>query len=291
MIMPLDITTARVLPRPLPPSALDLLVTASMRAGRARHLRDLLAGADADGAVYLSGGPDVVRTAIGRDVDPQLYLAYRDIASPRRKVRQPSGVAEGAGAWFGDLIVYTAAHLGSGPDLGRSLGHWNTPAQLEIFQCLSGRILMLHTNVDHDGNSTMDYHVCRAGDHVVIPFGAWHLTAVLDAPATVFNIYTDVTDLLSGHTSREAVDRDLKYRVAPAPELTIARMDSTIAAVGSRRELTERPLRRGEAPDWAEALLMPSGLAALYRHATDAELARLEHAAYAGRRPVPATVS
>ena len=138
----------------------------------------------------------------------------------------------------------------------------------------------------------MDYHVCQAGDHVVIPFGAWHLTVVLDAPAAVFNVYTDVADLLNGHTSREAVDSDLKYRAAPAPALTIARTASEIAVVGSSRELTERPVRRGEFPSWAEALLMPSGLAALYRHAPAAELARLqEHAAHFGHHPVPATAS
>lgn len=291
MITPLDIPTARVSPRMLPPSGLDLLVAASTREGRARHLRDLLTGADADGSVYLVS-PDEVRATINRGIDPQLYLAYRDIAAPRPKTSQPIDVAEGTHAWFADLVVYTASNLGHGPELGRSLGHWNTPAQVEIFQCLFGRVLMLHTNTDDDGNSTMDYHVCEAGDHVVIPFGAWHLTVVLDAPAAVFNIYTDVADLLTGHTSREAVDSDLKYRAAPAPELTIARTASEIAVVGSSHEFTERPLRRGKFPNWAEALLMPSGLAALYRHAPAAELTRLqEHAAHFGRRPVPAAAS
>lgn len=289
MITPLDIPTARVAPRLLPPSGLDLLVAASTCEGRARHLRDLLAGADADGSVYLAN-PDEVRAMLLHGIDPQLYLAYRDIAAPRPKTDQTIADADGTHAWFADLVVYTAANLGHSPELGRSLGHWNTAAQVEIFQCLSGRVLMLHTNIDDDGNSTMDYHVCQAGDHVVIPFGAWHLTAVLDAPAVVFNIYTDVADLRTGHTSREAVDSDLKYRAAPAPELTIARTASEIAVVGSSRELTERPLRRGEFPSWAEALLMPSGLAALYRHAPAAELARLqEHAAHFGHRPVLAT--
>jgi hypothetical protein len=291
MIMPLEIATARVSPRPLPPGGLDLLVAASAREGRARHLRDLLAGADADGSVYLAN-PDEARASLNRGIDPQLYLAYRDILAPRHKAGQPSDVAEGAGAWFADLVVYTVANLGGSPELGRALGHWNTAAQVEIFQCLSGRVLMLHTNIDDDGNSTMDYHVCRAGDHVVIPFGSWHLTVVLDAPAAVFNIYTDVADLLTGHTSRDAAETDLKYRAAPAPELTIARTASTIAVVGSRHELTERPLRRGTAPSWAEALLLPSGLAALYRHAPDAELARLqEHAAHFGHRRTPVTAS
>ncbi|CRK55226.1 hypothetical protein [Alloactinosynnema sp. L-07] len=289
MITPLAIPTARVSPRPLPPSSLDLLVAASTREGRARHLRDLLTGADADGSVYLVN-PKEVRAMLNHGIDPQLYLAYRDIIAPRPKTGQPLNGAAGTHAWFADLVVYTAANLNDSPELGRSLGHWNTPAQVEIFQCLSGRVLMLHTNIDDDGRSTMDYHVCRAGDHVVIPFGAWHLTVVLDAPAAVFNVYTDVADLLTGHTSREAVDSDLKYRVAPAPELTITRTASKIAVVGSERELTERPLRHGESPSWAEALLMPSGLAALYRHAPAAELARLEeHAAHFGHRPVPAT--
>lgn len=291
MITPLDIPTARVSPRPLPPSSLDLLAAATIREGRTRHLRDLLTGTDADGSVYLVN-PDEVRAMLHRGIDPQLYLAYRDIAAPRPKTCQPIDGAEGTHAWFADLVVYTAANLGGSPELGRSLGHWNTSAQIEIFQCLSGRVLMLHTNIDDDGNSTMDYHVCRAGDHVVIPFGAWHLTVVLDAPAAVFNVYTDVADLLNGHTSREAVDSDLKYRAAPAPALTIARTASEIAVVGSSHKLTERPVRRGEFPSWAGALLMPYGLAALYRHAPAAELARLEeHAAHFGHRPVPATAS
>jgi hypothetical protein len=291
MITPLDIPMARVSPCPLPPGGLELLVAASAREGRARHLRDLLAGADADGSVCLAHS-DEVRAMLNRGIDPHLYLAYRDIAAPRSKTGQPIDGAHGTCAWFADLVVYTAANLGGSPELGRSLGHWNTPAQVEIFQCLSGRVLMLHTNIDDDGNSTMDYHVCRAGDHVVIPFGAWHLTVVLDAPAAVFNIYTDVADLLTGHTSREAVDSDLKYRVAPAPELTVARTASKVAVVGSSRELTERPLRHGEFPSWAEALLMPSGLAALYRHAPAAELVRLQdHAAHFGHRRVSATAS
>jgi hypothetical protein len=291
MITPLDIATARVSPCPLPPSGLDLLVAASAREGRARHLSDLLAGADAGGSVCLAN-PDQLRATINRGSDPQLYLAYRDIVAPRLKADPPNNVADGALMWFADLVVYTATNLGGGPELGRSLGHWNTPAQVEIFQCLSGRVLMLHTNIDDDVNSTMDYHVCQAGDHVVIPFGAWHLTVVLDAPAAVFNIYTDVADLLTGHTSREAADSDLKYRVAPAPELTIARTASTIALAGAGRELAERPLRCGESPSWADALLLPSGLAALFRHAPAVELARLqEHAVYFGRRPVPAATS
>lgn len=291
MITLLDIPTARVPPRPLPPSALDLLVAAATRDGRARHLRDLLRGADADGSVYLVD-PDEVRAMLDRGIDPQLYLAYRDIAAPRPTTDQPIDVTDDTHTWFADLVVYTAAQLGDSQEVGRSVGHWNTPAQVEIFQCLSGRVLMLHTDVDDDGNSIMNYHVCRAGDHVVIPFGAWHLTVVLDAPAAVFNVYTDVADLLTGHTSREAVDSDLKYRAAPAPELTIVRTASEIAVVGSRGELIERPLRRGESPSWAEALLVPSGLAALYRHAPVAELARLqEHASCFGCRPVPATAS
>lgn len=290
MITPLDIPTAHA-SRSLPASGLDLLVAASAREGRARHLRDLLTGADADGSAYLLH-PDQVRAMLNHGIDPQLYLAYRDIAAPRPKTGQPREDTDGTHAWFADLVVYTAEHLAGSTELGRSLGHWNTPAQIEIFQCLSGRVLMLHTSIDAHGNPTMDYHVCRAGDHVVIPFGAWHLTVVLDAPAAVFNIYTDVTDLLTGHTSRETVDSDQKYRAAPAPELTIARTAAGIAAVGSRRELTERPLRRGEFPSWAEALLMPSGLAALYHHAPAAELARLqEHAVHFGHRPIPAATS
>lgn len=289
LTIPLDIAAARVGFCPLPPRGLDLLVAASARHGRARHLSDLLAGADANRSVYLAHA-DQAQSALHRGVNPQLYLAYRDIVRPRRKPRQRTGTAAGAGQWFADLVVYTAPSLGEGPELGRSIGHWNTPAQVEIFQCLSGRVLMLHTN-DDDG-PTLDYQVCGAGDHVVIPFGAWHLTVVLDAPAAVFNIYTDIAELLVGHTSRDAADSDLKYRAAPAPELTIVRTASSIAVAGTRQELNRRRLRRGECPNWAKTLLAPSGLAAIYQHAPDTDLARLqEHAVRFGSRPVPVAAS
>lgn len=288
MITPLDVATARATPRRLPENALDLLIAASAREGWARHLGDLLAGAEAAGSVYLANA-DAVRSKLARGINPQLYLAYRDIMSPRLKAGQPSNVAMGAAHWFADLVVYTARRLTAGPELGRSIGHWNTPAQVEVFQCLSGRVLMLHTNVDDDGISTMDYHVCEAGDHVVIPFGAWHLTVVLDAPAAVFNIYTDVADLLTGHTSRAAASSDLKYRAAPAPELTVARTASSFAVIGSRRELSRRPVRHGELPASAKALLEPSGLAALYQHGCDADLSRLQELATNVGRVVLAT--
>ena len=110
MITPLDIPTARVSPCPLPPGGLDLLVAASAREGRARHLRDLLTGADADGSVYLAHS-DEVRAMLNRGIDPQLYLAYRDIAAPRPKTGQPIDGAEGTHTWFADLVVYTAAFI------------------------------------------------------------------------------------------------------------------------------------------------------------------------------------
>jgi hypothetical protein len=149
------------------------------------------------------------RSLLDRGVDPQLYRAYRDVVAPRPKPGQISGVAAGADAWFADLVVYSAATVAGGPELGRSLGHWNTPAQLELFQCLTGRVLMLHTNTDERGRRTLDVQVCVAGDHVVIPFGAWHLTAVLDAPAVVFNIYTDATLLAVGDQGAGEGDLDL----------------------------------------------------------------------------------
>jgi hypothetical protein len=147
---------------------------------------------------------------------------------------------------------------------------------------------MLHTDTGDNGGSTVDFHVCEAGDHVVVPFGAWHLTAVLDAPAAVFNIYTDATSLLAGHTSRDAATcSELKYHAAPAPEITVVRAESQVALLGSTTAMAERPVRRGALPDWAQVLLEPSGLAAFYQHAPDAELASLqEHALRHAHRPV-----
>jgi hypothetical protein len=272
--------------RTLPPGGADLLAAALPSVGRACQLSDLLGGVDSAGSVYLADAA-TARSLLDRGVDPQLYRAYRDVVAPRPKPGQLSGVSAGAGAWFADLVVYSAATLADGPELGRSLGHWNTPAQIEIFQCLTGRVLMLHTNIDDLGRATVDLHLCQTGDHVVIPFGAWHLTAVLDAPAVVFNIYTDATPLLAGHTSRDAATRaELKYHTAPAPEIAVVRTESGIALTGASPELTEQAVRPGDVPSWARKVLEPSGLAALYQHAPDAELTRLqEHALRHGNPP------
>lgn len=278
MITVLDLDTGPAARRTPPPGGADLIAAALSSAGRARHLSDLLRGVDA-GSVYLADAA-AARSLLERGVDPQLYRAYRDVIAPRPKPDQNAGVPAGAGAWFADLVVYSAATLADGPELGRSLGHWNTPAQIEVFQCLTGRVLMLHTNTDDHGHRTIEVHVCAAGDHVVIPFGAWHLTAVLDAPAVVFNIYTDAAPLPGRHTSRDAATHaDLKYHTTPAPEIAVVRTESGIALTGAAQELAEHAVRSGDPPGWVQRLLEPSGLAELYQHGPDSELARLQEQA------------
>ncbi|WP_159945677.1 MULTISPECIES: hypothetical protein [unclassified Nocardiopsis] len=76
--------------------------------------------------------------------------------------------------------------------MNRSIGHWNTSAQLEVFEVLSGRALMIIAWHSASGAPMLNWQVCGHGDLVAVPFGAWHQTSVLDGPACVFSIYTDL---------------------------------------------------------------------------------------------------
>lgn len=96
----------------------------------------------------------------------------------------------------------------------------------------------------------------------------------------VFNIYADAAPLPGGHTSRDAATHpELKYHTAPAPEIAVVRTKSGFALTGAARELAENAVRSGDPPGWVQRLLEPSGLAALYQHGPDSELARLQEQA------------
>ncbi|GAA4256602.1 cupin domain-containing protein [Dactylosporangium darangshiense] len=237
--------------------------------GVKRRLSDLLIRRAAGGAVHLTAAA----TAPGVD-DPLLYTAYRDVLPPRQLAQT---------VWFADLVVYQPGDLPGG-ELHRSIGHWNTPSQLEVFQCLTGRILMITAWRAAMGDPIVRLQVCTAGELCAVPFGAWHLTCVLDGPAAVFNIYTDLPHRDHGagqHVSPSgAIHEVAKYAAGEPVELTAVRASSGFMVMGSERGLsvwgTGEP---GAAPAWLPPLLAGRDLPQFYAAATDTELDRLRVAA------------
>ncbi|CAO5174588.1 Glucose-6-phosphate isomerase [Frankia sp. AiPs1] len=200
-----------------------------------------------------------VETALEAGEDPLLYEAYRDVAPARH-------------GWRADLVVYQPGTLPDGQP-HRSIGHWNPPTQLEIFQILSGTTLMLVAGHRPDGSRYVHQVTTRAGDVTVVPFGAWHLTYVLDGPAAVFNIYTDIhLDPDDAHSRQD----DAKYRRAAAPGLVIVRDGETVlpvTAMDSQRDDDLPPLP--ELPPWPGSWPRRIGLADLHRHASQDDWAAL----------------
>ncbi|MGH3769316.1 MAG: hypothetical protein ACRDTX_29920 [Pseudonocardiaceae bacterium] len=248
----------------------DLIVGGVAREGTARRLSDLLSGIPEDGSAPSTHLADVAaaRAAVARGENSLLYHAYRDVLAPRGA---PTGY------WFADLVIYQGGELPGSRELTRSVGHWNTAAQSEVFQCLSGRVLILSSTRDAAGQFGLRYQVCGPGDIAIIPLGAWHLTAVLAGPAAVFNIYTDADTPAPGHGSRDAAQQDqLKYHARTAVKIAVIRWGAGNAISGEPSELgTYSPIRQVSAPDWVRGMLEPEGLAAFYQHAADTELARL----------------
>jgi len=250
---------------PLAIAAATLLNNAGV--GVDRHLSDLLAaGAEHAPACYLAD-PDAARAA---RTNPLLYTAHRDILPPKQ--------AQGT-EWFADLVVYQPSHLPGG-ELNRSIGHWNTPAQLEVFEVLSGQVLMITAGYSASGAPVLHWQVCMPGDLVAVPFGAWHQTAVLDGPATVFNIYADLPGIPQQHTSRHAAHHaDVKYRSSAPVEITAIRTGTGFALAGSRHGQEHWGAGRQTAePPWLREAVGPGGLVDL-TFASDDRLALLEDAA------------
>ncbi|OEJ22138.1 hypothetical protein AR457_40375 [Streptomyces agglomeratus] len=241
--------------------------------GADRHLSDLLAtAANGAPACYLAD-PGAARTARDAGNDPVLYTAHRDILPPTR--------ALGAD-WFADLCVYRPGRLPGG-ELNRSIGHWNTPAQLEVFEVLSGRVLMITAWHDPSGTPVLNWQACGPGDLVAVPFGAWHQTSLLDGPATVFNIYTDLPGTEQHHTSRHAAQHaEIKYRSSAPVEITAIRAGTGFTLTGSRRGRNRwgRGVRAVE-PAWLRKAVGPDGLVALHTSACADQLSGLVNAARA----------
>src|SRR5581483_11135799 len=86
--------------------------------------------------------------------------------------------------WHADLIEYRGGVLISG-ELFRSTGHWNKAQQIEIFQTLCGRVVMLVAGYGHNKQQYLHHYMCQAGDICIVPPGAWHITYVLTHHAQV----------------------------------------------------------------------------------------------------------
>lgn len=236
------------------------LLTARARLARPRRLSDLLACTEAAPAsVYLAD----VSAARAVGTDRLLYTAYRDILTPRRTLDGP---------WFADLVVYEPGSLPGG-ELHRSTGHWNTPDQLEIFQCLTGRVLMLTATEGSDGRQVR-YQECGPGDLAAVPFGAWHLTFVLDGPAAVFNLYTDIPALAhGGHSSRAAAKQPrLKYARTAPPLTALAEAGGFRLSGADELVASARP---ASSSDWIGTADLPG----FFTAASTAELRALTHRA------------
>ncbi|SBT40797.1 hypothetical protein [Micromonospora narathiwatensis] len=245
-------------------SAAALTVLPEHGAGAGFRLSDLLARyRDGENKVFVS---DAVLHHGTRD-DPLLYTAHRDVL-PRRHALDTD--------WFADLVEYQPGVLPGG-ELHRSTGHWNTPAQLEVFQTLTGRTLMITAWRTAAGQPVLRYQECHAGALAVIPFGGWHLTLVLEGPAEVFNIYAELP-VAGNPTERVDCDAD-KYRRALAVEITAVRASdgfqltgAGLAAWGTARQAVE--------PTWLRQALGAASLPEFYSTAHGSALAALARYAH-----------
>ena len=136
--------------------------------------------------------------------DPVLYAAYRDV--------QTRHISPDGGTWRADEVHYASGALPSGEAV-RSIGHWNTPDQIEVFQVLSGRVIILVAMADHpEYLSVAEY---GPGVQCVIPPGAFHLTYSPWEPSVVFNVY-HVPDDADGRAAEHG-----KYERDTPPPFTV----------------------------------------------------------------------
>jgi hypothetical protein len=244
--------------------------------GTPRHLSQMLGPRDA-GPFFLDA--TTLQHAIYTDDDPLMYDAYRDIL-PRRPI--PSGSGTTRVGWSADLVIYQGGVLQTGEPI-RSTGHWNTPNQLEIFQTLTGRNLMIVAGWRADGSRYIYRQISGPGDVVVVPFGAWHLTYVLDGPAAVFNIYADRHGVPQQHSSRAASEDDeFKYRHREPVRVAARDGDGGLRVIGPDAAAIRwgHPRDLDGIPQWFNEHLGPeTALADLYITGSVGRLAQLMDAA------------
>ncbi len=178
--------------------------------------------------------------------DRVLYTAYRNV-----QVRELSE----DGLWHADEVRYESGILDNNEPV-RSIGHWNKPDQVEVFQVTSGRVMMVVVprspeNVVYAANYS-------PGEFCVIPLGAFHLTYSPWTVSTVFNI-----------SFEGASPPDQKYDRHPAPDV------SAVHESG-RLRLEMPPKMSVETDQLAPALnSVPSTLAKFLSAAQPTELAEL----------------
>jgi hypothetical protein len=200
-----------------------------------------------------AGGPDVfladrhaAEAAVAGGSDPVLYRAWRDVLPTR-------GTLLGGGlAWSADLVVYQDGTLPRGEPF-RSTGHWNPGGQVEVFQVLTGRALIVTATASAAGRLLVEYRECGPGDVAVVPLAAWHLTYVLDGPAMVFNVYTSQAS--SNGAARGAGPSKYRSARGPAP-VAVIRQGSALAFIRGSADLGD-PVAV-TCPQWARDFL-PAG--------------------------------
>lgn len=233
--------------------------------GTSRRLSDLLDLHRSPGRPVFLTSSAVRRAGTG---DPVMYAAWRDVLPPR--------TATGT-EWSADLVIYQPGELPGG-ELHRSTGHWNSHAQLEIFQTVSGRTLMITAWRDSDGGPALRYQECGPGGLAAVPFGAWHLTLVLEGPAAVFNLYCDLpgTGPAAAAARQAAACGQEKYRSGPAVEVTARRAGRGFALTGSARGLSTWGSAEPTAePGWLRGVIGREPLSAFFATAAPAALDRL----------------
>ncbi|GAA1691578.1 hypothetical protein GCM10009745_41150 [Kribbella yunnanensis] len=175
-----------------------------------------------------------------------LYTAYRNV--------QIQEISDG-GFWHADEVHYESGSLETSEPV-RSIGHWNKPDQVEIFQVTSGRVMMIV--VPRSPVDVIYAANYAAGDSCVIPLGAFHLTYSPWTASTVFNI-----------SFEGAAPPDQKYDRHPAPEIS--------AVLESNRIRLETPAGMSVKTDQLSPVLssVPSDLAKFLCAARPSDLAEL----------------
>jgi hypothetical protein len=112
------------------------------------------------------------------------------------------------------------------------------------------------TAIEGPSGPQVRYQECDPGDLAAVPFGAWHLTLVLDGPAAVFNLYTDVPGLAQvGHSSRAAA-KEPRLKYARPPLALTALADGDGYRLSGADELVAAA-RAAEPPSWIGTADLP----------------------------------
>jgi hypothetical protein len=255
-----------------------------------RRLSDLIPPPGTAGPDVFLADRDAAQAAIAEGTDPVLYCAWRNVLPPRAGTAQPEhrgagGRSAGAGpgglAWLADLVVYQDGTLPGGEPF-RSTGHWNPDGQLEVFQVISGRVLIVTAGTSATGRGYVQYQECGAGDLAVVPLAAWHLTYALDGPAMVFNIYT------SQGSGSQAATGVSKYRSGrgPVPVAALRKGRSFAFTWGATESAGLGEPAAASCPEWLMSFLPPgASLADWCVRAPAGELSELAQAAQAAAGP------